>query len=244
MYLTEKNTEELGKLKGDCGLIVPLGSLEAHGPHLPMGTDIYITNRFVSDIEPLLKEQNIIVSPMLQITPINIVRWLGEDGHWNPQIDVEVWVRYAHEVVRSLITSLRPKKILLLTWHDTPEFITSLRRVSLLIHQELGIRIDALRLWIIAKEIATKNGYIGPEERHAAKIETSIMQFILPDFVKPERRENCEWSRKDHYAVDWDSYTEIGIYGNAKESSAKLGKELVKDVTEKAKQAIIEYFKN
>jgi creatinine amidohydrolase len=39
MRLAEMTREQAGQVAGECVLVVPIGSTEQHGPHLPAGTD-------------------------------------------------------------------------------------------------------------------------------------------------------------------------------------------------------------
>jgi creatinine amidohydrolase len=65
--LTSDDVEDY--LKRDSTVIVPIGSTESHGPHLPMGTDTY---EAIDYSEEIAKRAGALCSP-----PV----WLGDSPH-------------------------------------------------------------------------------------------------------------------------------------------------------------------
>ncbi len=56
IYLNEYNTKDLSEKisNGEINkIIIPFGSCEAHGPHLPLGTDIFIPDAMAKKIAQL-----------------------------------------------------------------------------------------------------------------------------------------------------------------------------------------------
>jgi creatinine amidohydrolase len=96
--------------------VVPLGSLEQHGPHLPVFTDSLIVSHVARRVEELRTEE-IVMLP---------VQWLGHSPHHRRfgcvSLDFAPYVEMICGICRSLI-EIGARKILLLNGHggnDTP----------------------------------------------------------------------------------------------------------------------------
>ncbi len=241
MLLERMTSTEILALRGKLHLIVPLGSIEAHGAHLPLGTDSLIVSAVLDGLPGTLLER-VVVCPPLVPTPVNIVRLEGRDGRANPRISSVIWANYACDVLLAYIGAYDPDSILLVTWHDTLDFIAAIRSVSHQVRISNGMMVDALRLWILAREFALANGICGKEERHAAKIETSLVQHLMPDAVRADRRANVAWNGRDCWAVDWRNFTEQGVYGNALESDPEIGGRILDHLQRKAAELVLDYF--
>src|SRR5579875_1051605 len=70
MLLKNARWTELAALRNRI-FVVPLGSLEQHGPHLPLFTDSLIISEIAERVEQL-RSQNIVLLP---------VQWLGHSPH-------------------------------------------------------------------------------------------------------------------------------------------------------------------
>jgi creatinine amidohydrolase len=96
--------------------VVPLGSLEQHGPHLPVFTDSLIVSHVARRVEELRTEE-IVMLP---------VQWLGHSPHHRRfgcvSLDFTPYVEMIRGICRSLV-QIGARKILLLNGHggnDTP----------------------------------------------------------------------------------------------------------------------------
>jgi len=241
MFLERMTSTEIRQLHGRLNLVVPFGSVEAHGPHLPLSTDTIITNAVLQNLSNDVHNK-IVICPFFYVAPINFVRYTGEDGETNIRLSINSWVEHVFDVVKCYFEAYKARRILFVSWHDTYEFIGSLRQICYRLKEKTGMPFDALRLWIIAKEYALKNNIVGLEERHAAKIETSIIQLLEPNLVKKDLRQNIPWKQNSYLAVDWTSFTHVGIYGNAVESSAEIGQKIFNFLVSESTRIILDYF--
>ena len=241
MLLEQMTSSELREIRGQANLIVPFGSVEAHGPNLPLGTDTLIMNTILEGLHSDL-QKSLIVCPVFTISPVNRVRCQGEDGQTNLRLCQEKWTEYILDMLINYVSSYKPLSLLLMTWHDTGDFIACLREICFRLKQKTGMTVDALRLWVLAKEYALGRGIVYSEERHAAKIETSLMLAIAPNLVKKDFLQNIPWQEKKYLAVDWSSFTDEGVYGNATESSSEIGWEILDFVASEAGKLVLEYF--
>jgi creatinine amidohydrolase len=241
MELSNITSKELAELGSDCLLIIPFGSLEAHSQHLPMGTDSIILNSLLSNLSFKIHSQ-ILLSPFIDFTPINVVRTRGEDGLLNIKIDTIKWNLCIEDIVFNMINCYKPKDVLLVTWHDTFDFISALRTICFRIKEKTNYLIDALRIWDIALDYSKRKKMVDSKERHAAFIETSIMMYLKPDLVKTELITIGDWAKKSYLAVDWNSFNEIGIYGNASNSSKEYGEEIFLYTLSQLEKYLFDFF--
>ncbi|HMF76456.1 MAG TPA: creatininase family protein [Bryobacteraceae bacterium] len=109
MLLQNARWPELADLGGRL-FVVPLGSLEQHGLHLPVFTDSLIVGRVADRVEELRTEQ-IVMLP---------VQWLGHSPHHRRfgcvSLDLFPYIELIRGICRSLIR-MGARKILLLNGH-------------------------------------------------------------------------------------------------------------------------------
>jgi creatinine amidohydrolase len=163
--------------------VVPLGSMEQHGRHLPLFTDSLIISDIAGRVEGLCSEQ-IVLLP---------VQWLGHSPHHRRFGCVSLDLKPYVEMIRGLCSSLvamGARRILLLNGHGGNEIPC---KAAL---RELKSELEALRdLYIVfasywglaAEEFAaireSPEGGMG----HACEMETSIMLARHPELVETER---------------------------------------------------------
>jgi creatinine amidohydrolase len=178
MWLERLRWTELDALR-ECVFVVPLGSLEQHGPHLPMMTDTAIITELARRIEKA-RPESVVVAPTL---------WLGHSPHHVKfgcvSLDVRPYMDMLAGICRSLV-QIGASRILLLNGHggnDIPAKAAMRELKTEFAHRE-ALHIVYATYWALAaerlREIRTsERGGMG----HACEMETSIMMTILPDDV-------------------------------------------------------------
>jgi creatinine amidohydrolase len=159
--------------------VVPLGSLEQHGPHLPLFTDSLIIGQIAERVEKQRSEK-IVMLP---------VQWLGHSPHHRRfgcvSLDLFPYVELIRGVCRSLI-HLGARKILLMNGHGGNDLPCKAAQ------RELKSEFEAMKdlyivyaaYWNLAAEQFTKirsspEGGMG----HACEMETSILLQQYPGLV-------------------------------------------------------------
>jgi len=159
--------------------VIPLGSIEQHGPHLPMKHDLasvlYVARRAVERVFPKV----ILVPP-----PLNI----GISPHhlgWPGTLTVssETFMNVVFDVCKSLRRH-GIGKVILLNGHGGN--IPAIRLVGYRIRDELDMKVAALSYWdIIPKEFLEKF-LVEACPGHAGEFETSIALVIHPELVRKD----------------------------------------------------------
>jgi creatinine amidohydrolase len=172
-------------------VIVPVGSTEQHGPHLPVGTDTMVA---ITLAEAAARRGGALVAPPL---------WYG----WSPHhmvlpgtitIRPEVLI----EIVYDVITSLNRHgfdRFVLLNGHRVVN-IAWLQIAAERAKRELGIKAVIFDPAYMSKEIVQSLGW--GELGHSDEIESSHMWHAYPDLVRMERAKDNPHPRRDLYHVD------------------------------------------
>lgn len=172
-------------------IILPVGSTEQHGYHLPVGTDTMVANALA---ESAAREASALVAP-----PI----WLG----WSPHhmvlpgtitIRPEVLIEVVFDVIQSLhahgfecFVLLNGHRIVNISW---------LQIVGERAKRMLGVKVILFDPAYMSKSIANDLGW--GEVGHAEEIESSHMWYYYPELVKMDRARDNPHIENPLYHVD------------------------------------------
>lgn len=175
-----------------CVVIIPVGSVEQHGYHLPLGTDSMVAIRLAEDAA---RRTDTIVTPPL---------WFG----WSPHhmalpgtisIRAEILMEILFDVVSSLATH-GFDRFIVINGHrivNIPWMQISAEKAQ----RELGVTVVIYDPAWMSKEIAEQLQF--GEVGHAEEIETSHMLHMRPELVRMEEVRGDEGSPKRKlYHVD------------------------------------------
>ncbi len=152
--------------------IIPTGSTEQHGPHLPLGTDLLIAEHFAKKVAEKI---DVLVTPVI---PVGFAHY-HTSFEGTLSVNPEVLASYYQGIADSLI-SYGVTHILFINGHGGNK--ESLQTVC----RNLRIRgVTAAHL--IWASIAAKLNKNWESVAHADKLETSLMLLISPDSVKLNR---------------------------------------------------------
>lgn len=193
VWLHENTWEELAELCSQSNgvALVPVGSVEQHGPHLPLGTDAYVATMLVEDAA--------IRSRVLAVSPL----WFG----WSPHhmvlpgtitIRPEVLIEYLYDVMDSL-SKHGFKKIVLVNGHRIVN-ISWMQIAAERAQRVLGITVKIFDPAWMSRDIIKELGFgaVG----HAEEIETSHMYHKMPHLCHPERARDNPHKPVELYSVD------------------------------------------
>ncbi len=228
---------EMGKV-----CVVPCGSVEQHGPHLPLDVDIVcplgIANGAGREVP----------GKMLVLPPV----WYGYTGHvmdfpGTINTHYETFIRQVIDITKSLAYH-GFKKIVLLNGHGSnmPNLDLAARRTNLETDAEC-----VLAAWW---NLLTVDKTFLPRWRqsrfpggcaHACELETSLYLYLDGDNVRKDKiisdvisfnEENSPFNWVDLFAagpatiISWtSSYTETGVLGEAKLATAEKGRQVYEE---------------
>ncbi|MCL5986562.1 MAG: creatininase family protein [Actinobacteria bacterium] len=226
-----KELEE--EAKKNTVLVLPIGSVEQHGYHLPVDTDIdcawYISKKVTEKTKTLL------------LPPIyyGYVEY-ALDFPGTVSVSTITFINYIVEIATSLWkTGFR--KMVVINGHGGN---AGLLAASFIVSEKTNMLFAVLDYYsmiadIFNKERDTKIGDGG----HAAELETDIKYFIDPENVDPSKAlaemgggPNTKYTYFDlgtpapvTLLVKWKHFSKSGVYGDATKSTAEKGKKWVND---------------
>jgi len=171
--------------------VLPVGSTEQHGPHLPLGTDTMVA---IAVSEEAAARTGSIVAPPL---------WFG----WSPHhmilpgtitIRPEILTELVCDVVQSLV-SHGCTRFVFLNGHRIVN-IAWLQIAAERCQRTLGVRVKLFDPAFMSKDIVDQLGF-GPV-RHAEEIESSHMLHCYPSLCHLERAMDYIPEGDDLYKVD------------------------------------------
>jgi creatinine amidohydrolase len=170
------------RARQDAIVILPVASLEQHGPHLPVEVDSMLGETVAARTAAKLtaRGQAVVVLPVL---------WTGLSEHHmsfggTVTLDNATFAAVVEGVVRSVLRH-GFKRIVLLNAHGGNE--NALRTITDDLTPKLGVPIVQFTYWYaaavaIAKILETQGGL-----QHACEAETSMMMAVRPELVATDR---------------------------------------------------------
>lgn len=225
-------------------VLLPLGSFEQHGPHLPLTTDSDIVTAVARGVEKK-RPNGILCLPTL---------WIGHSPH-HLAFPGTLSVRQSHyiQLVTDLchsIVSMGGRRILLLNGHggNDVSIRAALRELKTDLADVRGLHIVYASYWMLAAQTIQKHRESEPGGLgHACEMETSIMLYLQPDRVRMDRiqRDGPQYSsryrRTDllaaapvYYVSEFDELSESGVVGHPDLASAEKGRRFLEGVVKDA----------
>ncbi|HEU4964554.1 MAG TPA: creatininase family protein [Bacilli bacterium] len=152
-------------------LILPIGTIEAHGPHAPLGTDLLIPKRLADHLERQLSGR-VWTAPEI---PYGSCRMLS-DFPGTIDVPASVFTDYVYAVVASF-ARWGLKHVVLLNGHGGN--IEGLQEVATRLTEQ-GLTVKVSNYW---QDYAERIAQITPGGGHAGEDETSLMLAIDPQSV-------------------------------------------------------------
>jgi creatinine amidohydrolase len=155
--------------------LVPVGSMEQHGPHLPFQVDVLCASRLAEDLEKRMPE-------ILLLPPI----WTGVSAHhMDFPGSITLRARVFIDVLHDICASLHHhgfRRIVLLNGHGGNR--SSLEVLGQELFVELGLTVNTLAYWDLVPDLVkslkkTKSSGMG----HSGELETSLMLHLAPGLV-------------------------------------------------------------
>lgn len=219
--------------------VIPLGSIEQHGPHLPCGTDTFAAELVAEELAHRIDGLYVPFGPY-GVTPIHA----GHPGTIN--LRRSTFEALLHDICRELI-EMGVRTFLLVNWHEgnTP----SMNAVSTELQDRYeDTRFVAVQACYTAQRIYSETG---GELTHGGGIETLAVRAVDPDLVRADRvttatrpvdaHELDEMRRSSEvygFVTDVTELADDGWYGNPDWATDETAKTFAADVAEAAMERV------
>lgn len=235
-------------LRASSVLCLPMGSIEQHGPHLPLNTDCVIAETLTRRIVERWGGEHDLWQ--LPLAPVGLSR----EHAWAPgtlSLTVSGMTTYIRDLAREFVRALPARNLLIVNGHGGNRGI-----LDALMHEtcgDFGLNVATLHLGaMMSPDTAAR-----VPEVHAGKDETSVMLALAPELVRsdalaalkpPPGGESVRALVLDPAAsYPWSSddpgLSASGVMGDARGASATQGEIIVARVVESA-GAVIQRLKN
>lgn len=239
MKLGELAWPDVEALDRDKIVILPVGSFEQHGRHLPLMTDTMIVTALAEKVEADHPEQ-VLLLPTL---------WVGYSAHHvgfpgTVTVEPTTYIDLLCQILQPLI-ELGFRKILALNGHGGNEgpVRIALRQMRRRFSHVKDLYLVAMSDWTAA-----------PQMLHACELETSLMLYLRKDLVRMEDAQaRVRAFHSDFYSFDFDKpdlvqleysfkeVTETGALGHPELASAEEGERLLREMAEETSRFISEF---
>lgn len=233
LFWSDLTTRDFAGLERETTVVVlPIGAIEQHGPHLPISTDTAIAECMISLLSKRVPaEVGMLVLPVFPIGKSN--EHMQSAGTLT--LSAETLMRVLFELAQS-VARAGLRKIVIVSSHGGNDDLLAV------VKRELRVRLRMLAVATHWQRFGLPPGVFSADEErygiHGGDIETSLMLHFLPQQVRMERAKNFLSSatviEKDYkcltpegaHAFGWiaQDLNEDGVVGDARQATAEKGR--------------------
>jgi creatinine amidohydrolase len=213
-------------------VILPAGSVEQHGPHLPTGTDTFAANLIAERVAERMDGLVLPATP-LGVTPMH----MPFEGTITLTPDT-----YMRLVVETCASTARhgARYLMLMNWHEGN--IASLAIAAEALHREHGMCVLTVQVCYVAEELygANCNGLT-----HGGEIEALAVLAQRPELVHLDRIDHSSDHAHGHrmdklrrtrsyqpVLTDIRSIAPTGWFGSPQQATADKGRRMISDIAD------------
>lgn len=222
-------------------VILPIGVLEKHGPHMPLGTDVYTAREMALRAA---EQEYTVVFPWYYFSQINEAKHQPGTIAYSPKLIWEILQETLNELSRNGF-----EKIIIVNGHGGNKAFLEYFGIS-----QLSERRDYALYWYQPSydpEVIRQAEALSMHDRldqHAGNRETSMVEAIVPDLVHPELAGTQPGVDYDRINNLHHVYTGIWWYasypnhysGDGSKATAEAGELILDSVTKQFAEVIRE----
>jgi Uncharacterized protein, putative amidase len=228
LRVKELNPSQIAAILGnDPRLIIPVGTCEQHGPHLPLGCDTIIVERMADDLSA---EYGVLRAPTVEYG-VNVDTEKGFTGN------ASLRKKTLHRLLNDLIDSWEAtgvREFILLTAHGHDPHQEALATVI-----TAGARVRVVDIFGVHLSDLLEGQ---KEAMHGDEVDTSIMLYLAPQLVHADMAQDYMMSREQLRRYRRGSLKvpegSAGSIGRPSLASAEKGKRLYERIYSKISDRI------
>ncbi len=207
-------------------VVLPTGSTEQHGPHLPLDTDAFLTERVCLEVGCRAPEKVLVLPPVPFGLNLHHMDFPG-----TIHVQPETFIAYCLDVTKS-VAYHGFQRLLLVNGHGSNAPLVDLvARRTVLETESLCFAASYLAFALEAFEKVRQSEVIA----HADELETSLYLYLAGDRVHLERAtagqdrvgrfvSSDSTSRFVRFNDYWGRWTRTGVHGDPRTASAEKGR--------------------
>ena len=208
-------------------VILPTGSTEQHGRHLPLDVDLFLCESVCLEVGKRASDRVLVLPPIPYGLNLHHIDFPG-----TIHIEPEVFIAFCVNVLKS-VAYHGFEKLLIVNGHgsNTP-MIDLIARKIVLGTESLCVATNYMSLGIEAFNRVRDT----PVLAHADEIETSLYLYLAPERVKMDAAAESNDVMGTYFSSDstgnypvrfsdyWGRWTDIGVYGDPRTATAEKGR--------------------
>jgi creatinine amidohydrolase len=233
MRVEESTSPEYNDLVTKGIVVLPIGAIDGHGPHLPMSSDTIISTHLAHQLE---RHVDALVLPAI---PYGLKTDPPASGGEFPGVTNLRASTLTNVVLDILRASYRhgARRFLILDSHMAN--LGAVREaIHLFVEDAPEARVMSVMWWDVTSEdtrneIARETGVGRHEDHHAAMVETSLVMHITPNLVRDDLLADDSISRRATYLilpVPESLKTKTGVVYRASKASPAIGERLLNEM--------------
>lgn len=173
MRLDDLTSEEFASaIRPDTVVILPVGSVEAHGRHLPLGSDLF---QPMHVLEEVAERTDAILAPPVPYGVLTSIRpFPGSIG-----VSCDALRAFVRDLLRDLVRQ-GVRRVIIVSGHAAGAHMAALREAAQAVVDEGSLRATVLSDY----DLIYASGLVPEGEGHAGMAETSRLLVHRPDLVK------------------------------------------------------------
>lgn len=245
MLVEHMTWKEYGDEVGRRIIILPVGSLEQHGPHLPLNTDVVISRGLAIMGS---EEVKAMVLPPIVYGYKSEPTGGGQLFPGTTSLDGTTLINLTLDTLRETYRHGGRKFFILNGHYENVAFVTE--GVELFLRDADDAHVVLMSWWDqvsdgMIDELFAEAGFPGWDMEHAALTETSLMQYFTPELVRENRIIDDQSERKVTYSVfppPDQIIPKSGVLYKATYASREKGEKLAKQVVGTVVQIVRQEF--
>jgi creatinine amidohydrolase len=239
------HTENIRTAAKDAILLLPVGGVEQHGPHLPLTVDTEIPVRIGA---LLAGKVNLIVAPAVSYGARSLPHSGG--GHGFPgtiNVSGSALTEYLKEIIAGYVATGFRSIVILNGHYENESFIFEAIELCREEGKLEGAKIIATGWWSLVPDALLGKlfggSFPGWHAEHASACETSLMLHFRGDLVGPTRVDNANPPRAGIYLYPADSskISNRGVLGSSSPATAEIGRALCDEICSQLSALIREH---
>ena len=182
--------------------ILPVGSLEQHGPHLPLNVDVVIPTNLAMRVA---EQINRMVLPSISYSyKSHPSSGGGQLFEGTTSLDGMTLIHLALDILRETHRHGGTRFLIMNGHYENVAFLTE--ALDLILRDASGSRFLLINWWgqvsdDLVEDIFAEAGFPGWDTEHAGVTETALMQYFAPELVREDKIIDDQSERKPTYSI-------------------------------------------